>query len=80
MLAEHKLKILLDLISSSSKEELAWMNGYISSQLAPAAIEAANPQKFASNTHEQHFFTLFQFVLICNSCFDSLYKFSRVAM
>jgi sulfite reductase (NADPH) flavoprotein alpha-component len=30
MLAEHKLKILLDLISSSSTTELEWMNGYIS--------------------------------------------------
>ena len=30
MLPEHKLKILLDLINSSSKEELAWMNAYIS--------------------------------------------------
>ena len=49
MLAEHKLKILLDLISSSSKEELAWMNGYITSQLTPAATEQAAPQKFAAN-------------------------------
>jgi sulfite reductase (NADPH) flavoprotein alpha-component len=30
MLPEHKLKILLDLINSSSKDELAWMNAYIS--------------------------------------------------
>jgi len=29
MLAEHKLKNLLDLISSSTSEELAWMNGYL---------------------------------------------------
>jgi sulfite reductase (NADPH) flavoprotein alpha-component len=40
MLAEHKFKILQDLISNASKEEIAWMNNYISSQLAtdqPAA-------------------------------------------
>ncbi|MEO8765356.1 MAG: flavodoxin domain-containing protein [Ginsengibacter sp.] len=29
MLAEDKLKILLNLISNSSNEELAWMNGYL---------------------------------------------------
>ena len=29
MLAEDKLKILLDLISNSTNEELAWMNGYL---------------------------------------------------
>ena len=29
MLAEDKLKILKDLISNSSSEEIAWMNGYI---------------------------------------------------
>ncbi len=29
MLAEDKLKILQDLISSSTSEELAWMNGYL---------------------------------------------------
>ncbi|HUS01637.1 MAG TPA: flavodoxin domain-containing protein [Chitinophagaceae bacterium] len=29
MLAEHKLKNLLDLISSSTSEELIWMNGYL---------------------------------------------------
>ncbi len=49
MLAKHKLKILLDLISSSSKEELAWMNGYITSQLTPAATETAAPQKITAN-------------------------------
>jgi sulfite reductase (NADPH) flavoprotein alpha-component len=29
MLAEHKLKILLDLISNSTNEELTWINGYL---------------------------------------------------
>ena len=33
MLAEPKLKTLLDLISHSTKEELIWMNGYISGLL-----------------------------------------------
>jgi sulfite reductase (NADPH) flavoprotein alpha-component len=49
MLAEHKLKILLDLISSSSKEELAWMNNYISNQLTPAGTEPAATHKFTAN-------------------------------
>ena len=48
MLAEHKLKILQDLVSSASKEELAWMNHYISNQLAPAAGQPGT-QKFAAN-------------------------------
>lgn len=30
MLAEPKLKIILDLVQSSSKEELIWMNGFLS--------------------------------------------------
>ena len=29
MLAEDKLKILQDLISNLTNEELAWMNGYL---------------------------------------------------
>lgn len=33
MLAEPKLKIILDLVQSSSKEELIWMNGYLSAIL-----------------------------------------------
>jgi len=49
MLAEHKLKILHDLVSNASSEELAWMNTYISSQLAPGASEQAPAQKFTSN-------------------------------
>jgi len=49
MLAEHKLKILQDLVSNASSEELAWMNTYISSQLAPGASEQAPAQKFTSN-------------------------------
>lgn len=48
MLAEHKLKLLLDLISNSSKEELAWMNNYISNQLTPAAAESVS-QKIIAN-------------------------------
>ena len=49
MLAEHKLKILQDLVSNASSEELAWMNTYINSQLTPAAAEQAPAQKFTSN-------------------------------
>lgn len=36
MLAEHKLKLLQDLVGSASREELAFMNDYISSRLSPA--------------------------------------------
>ena len=36
MLAEHKLKALLDLTSHCSKEELAWMHGYIAGLISPA--------------------------------------------
>ncbi len=46
MLAEHKLKLLQDLVGSASKEELAWMNNYISSALAPGQPVA---QTFATN-------------------------------
>ena len=41
MLAEHKLKILLDLINGASKEELEWMHGYITGMLAPVVEPAA---------------------------------------
>lgn len=34
MLVEPKLKMLLDLVHSSSKEELIWMNGYLAGLLA----------------------------------------------
>ncbi len=47
MLAEHKLKVLLDLIRNSSKEELAWMNGYINGLVTkndePSNTDIANP-------------------------------------
>jgi sulfite reductase (NADPH) flavoprotein alpha-component len=46
MLAEHKIKILQDLISNASKEEIAWMNNYISSQLA---TDQPTAQKTNSN-------------------------------
>ena len=39
MLAEPKLKTLLDLVSHSTKEELIWMNGYISGLLTQAGIK-----------------------------------------
>ncbi|MBI3719089.1 MAG: flavodoxin domain-containing protein [Sphingobacteriales bacterium] len=50
MLAEPKLKIILDLVQSSTKEELIWMNGYISGlinngknqeQIVPASPSSA---------------------------------------
>lgn len=45
MLAEPKLKTLLDLLSHSTKEELIWMNGYISGLLTQAGVkqESAAP-------------------------------------
>jgi len=39
MLAEPKLKTLLDLLSHSTKEELIWMNGYISGLLTQAGVK-----------------------------------------
>ncbi|HEX6431744.1 MAG TPA: flavodoxin domain-containing protein, partial [Niastella sp.] len=33
MLAEHKLKLLQDLVRSSTKEELVWMNGFLAGVL-----------------------------------------------
>jgi sulfite reductase (NADPH) flavoprotein alpha-component len=33
MLAEHKLKVLQDLVRSSTKEELVWMNGFLAGVL-----------------------------------------------
>jgi sulfite reductase (NADPH) flavoprotein alpha-component len=48
MLAEHKLKILLDLISNSSNEEIIWMNGYLNGVVSthgtnePQKAEAKN--------------------------------------
>jgi sulfite reductase (NADPH) flavoprotein alpha-component len=58
MLAEHKLKILLDLIASSSKDELVFMNGYISGiinkdnekQETPALKSAINKITIAYGT------------------------------
>lgn len=41
MLAGHKLKILLDLINSASKEELEWMHSYIAGALGPHTEQAA---------------------------------------
>ena len=44
MLSETKLKIIQDLVSGASKEELAWMNGYFSGLLAGTANQEV-PQK-----------------------------------
>ena len=48
MLAENKLKLFLDLISSSNKDELVWMNGYLNGMVqsqspAPVAPAVADP-------------------------------------
>src|SRR5688572_21902023 len=52
MLSQFKLKIVQELISSSTKEELIWLNGYLSGLLsngmlseAPAAATPAAPAK-----------------------------------
>ena len=51
MLAEHKLKLLQDLVRTSTKEELVWMNGFLAgvlmnchdqSALAPTSAAAAS--------------------------------------
>lgn len=42
MLAENKLKLFLDLISSSGKDELLWMNGYLN-----GVVNAQVPAKVA---------------------------------
>jgi sulfite reductase (NADPH) flavoprotein alpha-component len=43
MLAEPKLKTLLDLISHSTKDELIWMNGYLSGLLTQAGVTQEAP-------------------------------------
>ena len=47
MLTQNKLKILLDLIGSSTNEELIWMNGYLSAILSkqnePEAVLSTKP-------------------------------------
>lgn len=48
MLAEHKLNNLLDLVSKSSKEELAWMNGYIAGLLAGSHATIKEDQSLVS--------------------------------
>ena len=50
MLGEPKLKILLDLITSSSKEELVWMNGYISNIVANGTKESASSSAASVNS------------------------------
>lgn len=43
MLSESKLKSLLDLVQSSSREELVWMNGYLSGLVSGGEAVAATP-------------------------------------
>jgi sulfite reductase (NADPH) flavoprotein alpha-component len=51
MLAESKLKALLDLINGSSQDELIWMNGYLSGIVMQGAAKqpAAAPAKSSVN-------------------------------
>jgi len=44
MLAGHKLDTILDIIKTSSKEELAWLNGYLSGILADVNLPASSEQ------------------------------------
>lgn len=57
MLAEHKLKLLQDLVRSSTKEELVWMNGFLAgvlmnchdqATLAPTAASTSAPATAAA--------------------------------
>jgi sulfite reductase (NADPH) flavoprotein alpha-component len=48
MLSEQKLKVLSDLIRSSSKEELIWMNGFIAGAMANALQSQPNLQQDAA--------------------------------
>jgi sulfite reductase (NADPH) flavoprotein alpha-component len=43
MLSPFKLKIVQDLIATSTKEELIWLNGYLSGLLSQGAIEQSAP-------------------------------------
>ncbi len=49
MLAENKLKTLLELISKSTKEELIWMNGYLNGIVSQQASEVAPVVKSGIN-------------------------------
>ncbi len=50
MLTAHKLKIIHDLINNSSKEELIWLNGYLSGIIARAGEEGETlPGKAPAN-------------------------------
>ena len=43
MLAGDKLKILKDLISNSTGEEIAWMNGYLNGIVSTQGAEQKTP-------------------------------------
>jgi sulfite reductase (NADPH) flavoprotein alpha-component len=47
MLAELKLKNFLDLVNSSTNDELIWMNGYLSGTLAKQGVQQASAQTAA---------------------------------
>jgi sulfite reductase (NADPH) flavoprotein alpha-component len=45
MLAEDKLKILLDLLNNSTKEEIAWINGYLNGVVSKQEPKESSPVK-----------------------------------
>lgn len=49
MLAEHKLKSLLDLINSSTSEELVWINGYLNGIVSIQSVSEQPVVKSAVN-------------------------------
>jgi sulfite reductase (NADPH) flavoprotein alpha-component len=53
MLVEPKLKMLLDLVNTSSKEELIWMNGYLAGLLAQhQPVQQAAPLPVAAEVKQ----------------------------
>jgi sulfite reductase (NADPH) flavoprotein alpha-component len=47
MLPEPKLKLLLDLVKSSTKEELVWMNGYLYGLMTATQLDAPHATALA---------------------------------
>ena len=55
MLPASKLKIIQDLIASSSKEELVWINGYISGVLSAGADQATEAVTSQTSYQQDHY-------------------------
>jgi len=49
MLAEHKIKNFLDVISNSTNEELIWMNGYLNGIVSTQNVKEEIPKKSGVN-------------------------------